>query len=52
MMQYSPIDRAVYYDGQFLSRKMTWSGLYDKNAEKFLGYYAFYFLRQLYEQGH
>lgn len=52
MMQYSPIDGAAYYDGQFVGGEleMIWCGLYDENVQKLPGYYAFYFFGQLYEQ--
>ena len=50
-MQYSPVDMAMYYDGQFAYDDFAWCGLYGSEAEKLSGYYVFRFFDQLYQQG-
>ena len=47
-MQYSSIDSAMYYDGQYVFAD-SWCGLYDAQAKPEAGYYAFYYFNQLYQ---
>lgn len=49
-MQKSPIDLAMYYDGQY-SLADIWCGLYDSNGQLEPGYYAFSFYNRLYQMG-
>lgn len=51
MMQYSPIDKAMYYDGQFTDGIMAWCGLYKSEEELLPGYYAFELFEKIYQQG-
>lgn len=51
MMQNSPIDSAMYYDGQFVGDDIIWCGLYKAGAEKLPGFYAFLFFNQMYQLG-
>ena len=46
-MQNSSVDMAMYYDGQFVSDPIVWCGLYNDQAERLPGYYAFFFFQQL-----
>lgn len=50
VMQESPVDCAMYYDGQYAFADI-WCGLYDSGGQKQTGYYAFYYFNQLYEMG-
>lgn len=49
-LQKSPVDLAMYYDGQYAFADI-WCGLYDSNGEKEPGYYAFDFYNRLWRLG-
>lgn len=49
-MQKSPVDFAMYYDGQYAFADII-CGLYNTNGQIEPGYYAFYFFNQLYQMG-
>ena len=49
-MQYSPVDMAMYYDGQFAYEEFAWCGLYEASGKKLPGYYIFQFFNELYQQ--
>lgn len=49
-MQKSPVDLAMYYDGQYALADL-WCGLYDSDGNVEPGYYAFYFYDQLCKLG-
>lgn len=46
-IQNSPVDMAMYYDGQFVSDPIRWCGLYDAQAQPMPGYFAFFFFQKL-----
>lgn len=49
IMQYSSIDAALYYDGQFTD---LWCGLYKSEEQKLPGYRVFRFFNEMYQQGY
>ena len=49
-MQKSPVDLAMYYDGQYALADI-WCGLYDSDGQLEPGYYAFSFYNQLCQMG-
>lgn len=51
VMQYSSVDGAMYYDGQFVDGEQVWCGLYESGGKLLPGYYVFQFFDQMYQQG-
>lgn len=50
-IQDSPVDSAMYYDGQFVQGDVVWCGLYKEGSKKLPGYYVFEFFNQMKQNG-